>query len=229
MITQMLFQPPNVRTRDSYSNTRGELNISMMMGIMPMITVKDDSDMDTAGLLRWLTEIALYPTAFLPQQGSRIEWSRTTTATTTTATTTNKKEKNSENDDNKDHDDNIATSTVGGGGMSGPWPKNEGSYARATFIDRNDENGNEVEASVEFCFDENDLIKYVRCNRALMHENKALWVPKTAPWEGRMSDYEMKDGIIVPTRMECGWWMNGKFEKYFDARNVEFEYTFFDM
>ena len=41
------------------------------------------------------------------------------------------------------------------------------------------------------------------------------------PWEGPLFRYEVHDGMLVPTRMEIGWWVDGKLDICFKGNNTK--------
>jgi hypothetical protein len=169
--------------RDAYFDGKGELSVNFM-GIATMAHKTGTIDINSAELMRWLAEIALYPTAFLPQCGARVSWI---------------KENNQ---------------------IKGPWPEHHGAFVRGRITDLE----SDTEAEVQFCFKEDGLISSVRAQRMQDDSGKLVW----EPWEGRFLEYDARNGMLVPTKMEAGYWKDGKLEIYFKGTNTKFEYDFFD-
>lgn len=44
--------------------------------------------------------------------------------------------------------------------------------------------------------------------------------------QGHFKEYQSRQGILVPTRMEVGWWKDGDLELYFQGQNDVFEFHF---
>lgn len=60
--------------RDSYVNGHGKLNVNIM-GTIPIVRLSGPSA-NAAELMRWLAEVAFYPTAFFPHDGARINYKK---------------------------------------------------------------------------------------------------------------------------------------------------------
>lgn len=181
--TSLILKHLSIFVRDAYIDGKGELS-AKLMGVGQVAHQTDTSAINSAELMRWLAEAALYPTAFLPQSGARISWV---------------KENNQ---------------------IKGPWPEHHGAFVRGRVTDPN----SDVEAEVQFCFNDDGLISNVRAQR-LQEENGSV---VSKPWEGRFIEYDARSGMLVPTQMEAGYWEDGKLEVYFRGTNTKFEYDFFD-
>lgn len=168
-----------IYARDSYVEGEGDLSVDAL-GIIPVVRMKNNS----AQLMRWLSEICLYPTACLPQSGNHLIWVK----------------------DSRQ--------------LSGPWSEHHGPFVRARICGLSDD----VTAEVQLNFDDEGLIKSVRSHRAEVAENGVL---ASKPWEGRLDDYKVIDGMIIPTQMEGGYWNGDKYECYFRAVCHSFQYTYF--
>ncbi len=59
--------------RDHYSNGKGGVEVDLM-GIIPLVRTKNVSGMNSAGLMKWLSEIVLHPSSFLPHGGNFLHW-----------------------------------------------------------------------------------------------------------------------------------------------------------
>lgn len=169
--------------RDVYLDGQGELSVNCM-GVARIAHKKGTVDINSAELMRWLAEIPLYPTAFLPQLGAKISWVKENTQ------------------------------------IKGPWPEHHGAFVRGRITDLQ----SDTEAEVQFCFKEDGLISSIRAQRMQEEGGKLVW----KPWEGRFVEYDARNGMLVPTKMEAGYWEDGKLEIYFKGTNTKLDYDFFD-
>ena len=85
-----------------------------------------------------------------------------------------------------------------------------------------------IQIEIEFRFDEKSgLISSIHAMRPYCPPgSKEVMV---LPWEGHFSDYQIRQGILVPTSCEVGWWKEDNpsmLELYFKARNTKFEFQF---
>eukprot|EP00521_Asterionellopsis_glacialis_P018667 CAMPEP_0195323796 /NCGR_PEP_ID=MMETSP0708-20121125/8155_1 /TAXON_ID=33640 /ORGANISM="Asterionellopsis glacialis, Strain CCMP134" /LENGTH=184 /DNA_ID=CAMNT_0040390951 /DNA_START=17 /DNA_END=574 /DNA_ORIENTATION=+ len=80
-----------------------------------------------------------------------------------------------------------------------------------------------VQTEIEFRFDthEDGLLHSIYAMRPYM-DPRAKDGVKMLPWEGHFFDYEDQDGVLVPTRIEAGWWKHGVLELYFKGHNTKF-------
>jgi hypothetical protein len=49
---------------------------------------------------------------------------------------------------------------------------------------------------------------------------------RQVPWEGRFSDYTLREGMRVPTRGEVGWIIDGRWQAVWRGNIVDADYTF---
>ena len=63
----------NMFARDAYVDKRGQFDVNAM-GLMPIVSMKGTANVNSGECMRWLAEIPLYPTAFLPSFGARVTW-----------------------------------------------------------------------------------------------------------------------------------------------------------
>jgi len=99
------------------------------------------------------------------------------------------------------------------------WEAVDDSSARATMSD------GDLSISLLFRFDEQDMIDSVRAEaRGRMVSGE----PRSAPWEGRWSAYELRDGMRIPLDGEVTWILREGPKPYWRGRirRVEFEYAF---
>lgn len=84
-------------------------------------------------------------------------------------------------------------------------------------------NHNGTNARLNFNFDsQTHLVTSMHCMRPRMVGT----LTERARWEGYCYDYERRGGMIVPTRMECGWKLDNQkeVELYFKGKNESFIY-----
>ena len=105
--------------------------------------------------------------------------------------------------------------------MKGPWPEHHGAFARGRMMNTDYES----ETEVQLCFDDEGLVSSVRAYRAQVTQGGDVVI---APWEGLISKYVMKDCMLVPSKMEVGYWNSGKLQIYLRAVNTDFAYTYFE-
>jgi hypothetical protein len=48
-----------------------------------------------------------------------------------------------------------------------------------------------------------------------------------ARWEGQMHDFKLVHGLMIPTRVDAGWWEKKELQLYFKGENIDVEYDFF--
>jgi hypothetical protein len=48
-----------------------------------------------------------------------------------------------------------------------------------------------------------------------------------ARWEGQMHDFELVSGMMIPTKVDVGWWEKDKLVLYFKGENMDLKYDFF--
>jgi hypothetical protein len=200
-------------------------------------------------LMRWLAECALYPTSFFPQMGKKIQWMTDGNDNTDADTDADVITNNTNNTNNTIHKNNN-DSHNGKEPMEGPWPPiRSGSYARAKISADGYMNDTasaiaSTEAEVEFHFNAQGLISTVRGYRYRLVNDHAITKKSTkhgndddhddgsqtvlTPWEGHFSDYQIHDGMLIPTRIESGWWFDDQLEIVFKGINTKFEYTYYD-
>jgi len=84
-------------------------------------------------------------------------------------------------------------------------------------------NHNGTNVRLNFNFDsQTHLVTSMHCMRPRMVGT----LTERARWEGYCYDYERRGGMIVPTRMECGWKLDNQkeVELYFKGKNESFIY-----
>lgn len=94
------------------------------------------------------------------------------------------------------------------------WEAVDDHSARATVRD------GEVRASMLVRFGSDGLIERVTAERFRADVGRHL------PWEGRHADYRRVDGMMVPTRSEVGWVVDGEYQAYWRGSAVSCDYAF---
>ncbi|MEO7245330.1 MAG: DUF6544 family protein, partial [Rubrivivax sp.] len=97
------------------------------------------------------------------------------------------------------------------------WEAVDDHTARATLLDRT------LSVTMQVSFDAAGLIRSAR------FEARGALVGKTIvpiPWEGRWSDYEERDGMLVPLTCEVAWLTPQGRKPYFRATIVALSYEF---
>lgn len=97
------------------------------------------------------------------------------------------------------------------------WDAVDDSSARATLVD------GDIALTMLFTFDDAGLIVSVRA------EARGRTVGSTVvptPWEGRWSDYEVRDGMLVPLSGEVAWILPEGPKPYWRGRIERLEYEF---
>ncbi len=97
------------------------------------------------------------------------------------------------------------------------WETVNDSSARATLRD------GDTTVSMLFHFNEDDLIQSVRAE-ARGREVQGKFVP--TPWEGTMSGYDWRQGMLVPTEGEVAWILPAGRKPYWRGRLLGFRYEF---
>ena len=97
------------------------------------------------------------------------------------------------------------------------WEAVDNTSAKATLKD------GAITLTLLFRFDENDLIGSVRA--------EARWrlvsgVATQAPWEARVSNYELRDGMRVPLEGEVAWMLPEGPKPYWRGRIIDLSYEF---
>lgn len=97
------------------------------------------------------------------------------------------------------------------------WEAVDETSAKATLRD------GDTSLTLRFRFNENSLIESVRA------EARGRTVGGTVvptPWEGRWSDYELRDGMRVPTAGEVAWLLPEGPKPYWRGRMTQIDYEF---
>lgn len=170
-----------VRARDYFIEGEGNLKVNLA-GAIPMANLTG-KEANVAEFMRWIAEMAFYPTAFLPHDGARLRWVKDVRA------------------------------------MKGPWSEYHGSFARGKLSDPS----SDIEGEIEFHFDENNLLKSIRGYRLMTNKGKNEYLP----WEGHISDYTLAQGIMVPTSVTAGYYIDDEFIPYFKGKCNKFHFDFF--
>ena len=97
------------------------------------------------------------------------------------------------------------------------WKAVDDFFAKATLKD------GETTLTLLFRFDENGLIKSVRAE-ARGRTVAGIVIP--TPWEVQWSNYELRDGMCIPTEGEVAWLFPGGPKPYFRARITSLRYEF---
>ena len=79
----------------------------------------------------------------------------------------------------------------------------------------------DTELTLLFRFDKNDLIESVRAE-ARGRTVAGSQIP--TPWECRYSDYELRDGIRIPTKGEVTWFLHKGAHPYWRGRITKRSY-----
>ncbi len=155
------------RVHDAYIRGEGILRATLL-GLLPLVNMRDRDETATGELMRWFAETAWYPTALLPSQGVR--WDPV--------------------------DDNSAWATCQDGPLS---------------------------LKLLFRFNESGLIQSVRSESRGRNVNGQI-IP--TPWEGHWSNYERRQGLLVPTSGEVAWILTNGAHPYWQGRITEIAYEF---
>jgi hypothetical protein len=97
------------------------------------------------------------------------------------------------------------------------WKAVDDFFAKATLKD------GETTLTLLFRFDENDLIKSV-CAEARGRTVAGVVIP--TPWEAQWSNYELRDGMCIPTEGEVAWLLPEGPKPYFRGRITSLRYEF---
>jgi hypothetical protein len=97
------------------------------------------------------------------------------------------------------------------------WEAVDDFFAKATLMD------GETTLTLLFRFDENDLIKSVR---AEARGRTVAGVVIPTPWEVKLSKYELRDGMCIPTEGEVTWLLPEGPKPYFQGRIISLRYEF---
>ena len=97
------------------------------------------------------------------------------------------------------------------------WEAVDDTSAKATLKD------GDITLTLLFRFDENDLIKSVRAEaRGRTVAGKVI----PTPWEGRWSNYELRDGMRIPLEGEVAWILPEGPKPYWHGRITRIRYEF---
>lgn len=97
------------------------------------------------------------------------------------------------------------------------WQAVDDTSATATLRD------GDLELTMLFLFDENDLIEAVRAEARGRTVGKEI-IP--TPWEGRFSHYERRDGMLIPLEGEVAWLLPEGPKPYWRGRIANIQYEF---
>ena len=81
----------------------------------------------------------------------------------------------------------------------------------------------ETELTLLFRFDENGLIKSVRADA---RGCTVAGVEIPTPWEVQWSNYQLRDGMCIPTEGEVAWLLPERPQPYFRGRITSLRYEF---
>jgi hypothetical protein len=97
------------------------------------------------------------------------------------------------------------------------WKAIDDFFATATL------KGGEIALTLLFCFDENGLIK---SGRAEARGRTVAGTVIPTPWEVQWSNYELRDGMCIPTEGEVAWLLPEGPKPYFRGRVTSLRYEF---
>lgn len=158
-----------VHVHDAYVAGVGILHPSML-GLITLFEMRGTPEVAEGELMRFLAEMAWYPTALLPGQGVR-------------------------------------------------WEPVDDHSARATLTD------GATTVTLLFRFDQAGRVRSVQA--AARGRTVGSQVIPT-PWEGHWSNYQWRDGMLVPTEGEVAWLLPQGRQPYWRGRITRIAYTFSD-
>lgn len=97
------------------------------------------------------------------------------------------------------------------------WEAVDETSAKATLRD------GDTSLTLLFRFNESNLIETVR---AEARERTVAGKVIPTPWEGRWSNYEPRDGMLVPTKGEVAWVLTKGLKPYWRGRVTQIDYEF---
>ena len=157
----------HLRVTDDYAQGAGSGEIRLLSA-MTLASGRNEPELNSAALHRYLAESVWYPTVLLP--GAGVQWSPI--------------------------DDVRAAATLSDGGNT---------------------------VSLEFRFNEAGEAVAVYTPGRWRRHRKAYAL---TPWEGHFSEYRRYQGILVPSRGEVGWHVDGQLEIVWKGQLTSFEYEF---
>lgn len=104
--------------------------------------------------------------------------------------------------------------------------------ATAVLVDFRTNSSTTVQTEITFTMDEaTGLVKSISALRPYCPPGGSQDVAMLLPWQGNFLEYQNRGGILVPIRMEVGWWKQnaeGKqfLELYFRGHNHSFDFDF---
>jgi len=102
-------------------------------------------------------------------------------------------------------------------GQGVQWKAADGSSAYATLID------GDIELTLLFRFNEEGLIASVYSEG---RERMTGTIMENTPWEGRWSNYQRRNGMLVPLSGEVLWYLPGGEQPYWRGDITEISYRF---
>jgi len=97
---------------------------------------------------------------------------------------------------------------------------NEPKQARLIFTDVH----SNTKADLLVSFDDDDLLRNMEGMRAKSVGNNKF---EHAKWEGRVLDYQTHDGMLLPLKMEVGWYSDDELDIYWKGEAVDFNFTYY--
>ena len=224
-----------IHVKDAYVNGRGTM-VGKLLGALTIVDMRDTPVLNEGELSRWLGECIVFPTALIPagrKNGQKLRWK-----------------------DSEDYDTNEETATVTAILEGAPCKTSDGTkhdvkteiefrcskdtglihsiYAMRPYAEPGQKDAKMLPWEVSKL--------YQRCTRMYMYVPILTCITRF-PFiyislgfdlsiyqiniaQGHFSDYQTRQGILVPTRMEVGWWKDGDLELYFQGQNHAFDFHF---
>jgi len=172
------FSRVEIHVRDIYDHGKSDVSVDFMK-IFPIVRHADLSTMNEGHLEQWMANIPLYPTSFIYQNGALLVWV------------------------------NEPITFPRNGTIVDRLPSSYPNYPKVTA--RITEPNSEDTAEVEYTFDDSGLIVAAS---GVLHPEKRNYPAYESDqgedtvriWERRFLDYQVRDGLLVPTKIEFGWW-----------------------
>jgi len=170
------FNRLEIHVRDTFIDGKSDVSVDFMK-IFPIVSHADISTMNEGHLEQWMANIPLYPTSFIYQSDGLLVWS-----------------------------DQESLSFIQNGKITDKLPSSYPEYPKV--VARITEPNSADTAEVEYTFDDNGLIVAAS---GVLHPEKRNYPTEQGEesvriWERRFLDYQVHDGLLVPTKIEFGWW-----------------------
>ncbi|MEN9226067.1 MAG: hypothetical protein Q6L60_14035 [Thermostichus sp. HHBFW_bins_43] len=190
------------RVHDAYIQGEGILHATLF-GLIPLVNLRDRDQTATGELMRWFAETPWYPTALLPSQGVRWDPVDNASAWATYQ-------------DGPLSLTALPLGTYNRRSQELPLAADTGSASPAM---ENPRKG----CKLLFRFNEAGLIQSVRAEARGRTVNGEI-IP--TPWEGHWSNYERRQGLLVPTSGEVAWILPDGAHPYWRGQITETAYEF---